>query len=212
MFAITADQVDSRHRDDLVDGELTALSRIAGSRLLLPPDRSAGDELQVATSDAHTALELVLHLARSGQWSVGLAIGEVRYPLPEATRALAGSAFVLARTAVEAAKKRPLRFALEIEAGRHPDGASLQPLIELLLQLRARRTAEGWELADLLDEGLTQKQAAAQLGITPQAVSLRAQSAQLRLDLAARSALVTLLSDSVTPGSAHASAPPASVE
>lgn len=195
MFAITADQVDSRHRDDLVEEELVALSRLGGTRLLLPPDRSAGDELQVATSDAGTALDLVLHLARSEQWSVGLAVGEVRHPLPEATRALAGSAFVLARSAVEAAKKRPLRFAIETEAGRHPDAATLQPLIDLLLGLRARRTPEGWELADALEGGLTQKEAARRLGVTPQAVSLRAQSAQLRTDAAARVALTVLLAE-----------------
>lgn len=196
MFAVTADQVDSRHHDDLVAAELDELARIGGSRLLLPPDRSAGDELQVATPDAHTALEIVLRLTRSGQWSVGLAIGEVRYPLPEATRALAGSAFELARNAVDAAKKRTSRFALEIGEGRHPDASTLQPLLELLLQLRARRTAEGWELSDLIGEGLSQKAAAERLGISPQAVSLRSQAAQLRLEAAARVSLTRLLADS----------------
>ncbi|MFC5501409.1 DNA-binding protein [Lysinimonas soli] len=199
MFAITADQVGSRHADDLVDGELVELSRLGGSRLLLPPDRTAGDELQLVTADATTALEAVLHLTRGAQWSVGLAVGEVRHPLPTTTRALAGSALELARTAVDAAKKRPLRFALEIEAGRHPDAATLQPLMELLLALRARRTPEGWQLAALLDGGDTQTQAAEKLGITPQAVSLRAQSAQLRLDAAARTALVTLLAETGSP-------------
>lgn len=199
MFAVTADQVDSRHQEDLVEDELVELARIGGTRLLLPPDRSAGDELQVATQDAGAALELVLHLTRGERWSVGLAIGGVRHPLPTATRALAGSAFVLARGAVEMAKKRATRFALVIEEGRHPDAATLEPLIELLLQLRARRTPEGWELADLLAEGLTQKQAAERLGITPQAVSLRARSAQLRTDRAARAALTTLLAESSPP-------------
>jgi len=199
MFAITADQVGSRRGDDLVDDELVELSRIGGTRLLLPPDRTAGDELQLATADAATALDIVLHLTRGERWSVGLAVGEVRHPLPETTRALAGPALELARTAVEAAKKRPLRFALAIEAGRHPDAATLQPLIELLLVLRARRTPEGWQLAELLDAGLSQAQAAERLGITPQAVSLRAQSAQLRTETAARSALVTLLADTGSP-------------
>ncbi|MDP9026930.1 MAG: SatD family protein, partial [Actinomycetota bacterium] len=161
----------------------------------------------VATSDARTALELVLHLTRRGQWSVGLAIGEVRYPLPESTRALAGSAFELARHAVEIAKKRPLRFALAVEEGRHPDAATLQPLLELVLQLRSRRTPEGWELAELLSAGFTQKQAAERLGITPQAVSLRGQSAQLRLELAAQDAVATLLNDS----SASSAPPPTAV-
>ena len=195
MFAITADQVDSQHHDDLVAAELPELSRIGGGRLLLPPDRSAGDELQVATDDAATALTLILRLTRGHNWSVGLGIGEVRHPLPEATRALTGTAFVLARTAVETAKKRPLRFAVTTDPGRHPDGSTLQPLFDLLLQLRARRTDEGWELADLLDTGISQKAAAERLGITQQAVSLRAQSAHLRLDLAARGALSTLLND-----------------
>ena len=31
---------------------------------------------------------------------------------------------------------------------RLPDADLLQPLIDLLLQLRARRTPEGWEVAD----------------------------------------------------------------
>ena len=193
MFALTADQVNSRHSDDLVDGELVELSRIGGVHLLLPPDRSAGDELQVATPDATAALDMVLHLTRDGRWSVGLAIGDVRHPLPVSTRALAGSAFILARSAVEAAKKKPTRFALVIETGRHPDTETLQPLMELLLQLRARRTPEGWELSELLSTGISQKQAADRLGITPQAVSLRAQSAQLRTESAARTALATLL-------------------
>jgi hypothetical protein len=210
MFAITADQVDSRHSDDLVEGELSELTRIGAGRLLLPPDRSAGDELQVATEDPATALELVLHLTRGERWSVGLAVGEVRHPLPQATRALAGSAFVLARTAVETAKKRPLRFALQIEPGRHPDAATLQPLIELLLQLRSRRTPEGWELAGLLQESpgtprASQKQAAETLGITPQAVSLRAQSAQLRLERESISALIVLLADTDGRGDAAGS-------
>ncbi len=195
MVAITADQVDSRHGDDLVGGQLLELTELGGSRLLLPPDRSAGDELQVATADAGTALRLVLHLTRAGAWSVGMGVGTLRHPLPDVTRAIAGPAFELARAAVESAKKRPSRFALGVEEGRHPDAATLQPLIDLLLHLRARRTPEGWELFDLLDQGLTQADAATRLGITPQAVSLRAHAAQLRTEFAAHPALTTLLAD-----------------
>jgi hypothetical protein len=196
MFAITADQIDSRHHDDLVADQLPQLSRLGGIHLLLPPDRAAGDELQVATDDAATALRVVLHLRRSKQWSVGLGIGEVRHPLPDSTRALAGTAFELARTAVDTAKRRPLRFALAAEEGRHPDSATLQAMMELLLQLRSRRSAQGWQLAELLESGLTQKAAAEYLGITAQAVSLRANAAQLRLDRAAQMALTNLLADS----------------
>ncbi|MGE3194433.1 MAG: DNA-binding protein [Microbacteriaceae bacterium] len=193
MFAITADQIGSRRAADLADAQLAAIDALAAGRLVLPADRTAGDEIQAATEDARTALAIVLHLTRDGNWSVGLGIGDVRTPLPDATRAMTGSAFILARDAVTAAKKRPTRFALEIDDGRLPDGGILEPLIDLLLHLRARRTPEGWEVADRLVGGATQAQLAAELGITPQAVSLRVQNAQLHTETAAIAALVELL-------------------
>ena len=193
MFAITADQVGSRAAADLADAQLMAIDSLASGRLVLPADRTAGDEIQAATEDARTALEIVLHLTRDGNWSVGLGVGDVRTPLPDATRAITGSAFILARDAVGAAKKRPTRFALAIDDGRLPDAALLEPLIDLLLQLRARRTPEGWEVADQLVEGVTQAQLAGTLGITPQAVSLRVQNAQLATEQAAIAALTELL-------------------
>ena len=63
----------------------------------------------------------------------------------------------------------------------------------MLLTIRARRTVEGWQLYDLLQAGLTQREAADRLGVTPQAVSLRAQSAQLRLEGANIAPLVQAL-------------------
>lgn len=193
MFALTADQVGSRAGSDLAGPALEAVARLGGDGLVLPPDRTAGDEIQAATEDAATALRIVLHLTRDGRWSVGLGVGEVRRPLPDATRAMTGSAFILARDAVTAAKKSPTRFALAIDDGRLPDAALLQPLIDLVLQLRARRTPEGWEIADLLAAGRTQAQAASELGITPQAVSLRVQNAQLHTERGAIAALTELL-------------------
>jgi FixJ family two-component response regulator len=94
---------------------------------------------------------------------------------------------------VLAAKKSPTRFALAIDDGRLPDAELLQPLIDLLLQLRARRTPEGWEVADRLIGGTTQARLAAELGVTPQAVSLRVQNAQLHTETAAIAALTELL-------------------
>jgi hypothetical protein len=193
VFAITADQVGSRAAADLADAQLSAITALAGDRLVLPADRTAGDEIQAATDDAATALALVLHLTRDGNWSVGLGIGDVRLPLPDATRAATGTAFILARDAVTAAKKSPTRFAIAIDDGRLPDARLLQPLIDLLLQLRARRTPEGWEVADQLIGGTTQAQLAAQLGVTPQAISLRVQNAQLHTETAAIESLTELL-------------------
>lgn len=194
MFVVTADQVDSRLRaDDPVDRTLARMTRLAEGRLVLPPDRTAGDEVQAATEHPDTALDLLLDLARDGQWSIGLGVGEVRRPLPDATRAMSGSAFVLARDAVTAAKKRPTRVAVAVDSGRRIDTETLEPMLDLFLLLRQRRSPEGWEMHDLLRDGLSQADAAARLGITPQAASRRAIAAGLRTDAEARDALVRLL-------------------
>jgi hypothetical protein len=192
MFVITVDQVDSRSTPDAVASQLGTLNASLGERLLLPPERTAGDEFQLLLGDADATLGAVLELTRSGLWSVGCGVGSVREPLPTSIREAAGEAFLGARDAVDRAKKRPSRFALAATAA--PDQAGrLEALIDLLLVTRARRSAEGWELHDLLTAGLTQAAAAARLGITPQAASLRAQAADLKTEAAVTGALATLL-------------------
>ncbi len=66
MFVLTVDQVDSRNEDDRVPRVLAELSGVFGDRLLLAPERSAGDEFQALLGDARAALEVVLALTRSG--------------------------------------------------------------------------------------------------------------------------------------------------
>jgi hypothetical protein len=197
MFAVTADQIDSRHGSDLADDALATIASVAGDRLALPADRTAGDEVQALTADPETALTIVLALLRTGSWSVGLGIGQVDSPLPEMTRAARGPAFIAAREAVDKAKRRPTRFAA---AGGNAGAAtaSVQPLVDLLLQLRDRRSTEGWELFDLVESGLSQQDAAQRLGITPQAASRRAQAAGIRLDQAARPALIAVMAGADT--------------
>lgn len=192
MFVITADQVGSRTRTDAVAPALDALHDRFGPRLALPPDRNAGDELQVLTEDAATALDLILTLSREDAWSIGLGLGAVRLPLPENTREASGDAFVAARAAVTRAKRTPHRLA--VEALESPeDAADAEALLTLLLALRAARTPAGWELYDLVRSGLSQKEAGARLGITPQSASDRARAAGLRVELAALPALTRLL-------------------
>ena len=189
MFVITVDQVDSSHTRDAVGD---ALARLADRVLVLPAERTAGDEFQMLIDDAATTLATILDLTRTGRWSVGCGVGAVRTPLPSSIREAAGPAFIAARAAVDRAKKRPSRFALE--APDAMDGAArLEAIIDLLLATRARRSPEGWQLFDLLESGLTQAAAAARLGISPQAASLRAQAADLRVETAVTAALVTLL-------------------
>lgn len=189
MFVVTADQRDSQVSDDLVPAGLRAITASAGPRLALAPERTAGDEIQTAIGDASGALDVVLHLTRLRTWSVGLGVGAVEQPLPANVRAARGPAFVHARDAVDRAKRTPTRMALS--AG--PEGTDAEALLRLLIELRDRRTTEGWEVHDLLAEGMNQREAAVQLGISEGAVSLRARNAGLRTEEAAVPALQRLL-------------------
>jgi hypothetical protein len=193
VFVLTVDQIGSRSSPDLVAGVGADLRGRFGDALLLGPDRTAGDEFETVTEQAGTALGVALHLARLRTWSVGLGVGAVDVPLPATAREAGGDAFVLARSAVDRAKRRPHRFALAArDHGALPAG-DVEALVELLLAVRERRTGEGWEVADLLATEGSQVAVARRLGVTPQAVSLRARAAGLREELDALPALTALL-------------------
>lgn len=193
MFVIIADQIDSRHDDDRVAGALRDLHERYAATLLLAPERTAGDELQLLTDDAETALEAALLLLRDEHWRVGLGVGDVRTPLPQSVREARGPAFVAARSAVDAAERRPTRCAVRGLADEDQAVADLGALIDLLLTQRARWSEQGWEMHDLLEGGDTQADAAERIGITPQAASKRARAAGLKLDADVRAALARLL-------------------
>jgi hypothetical protein len=217
MFVVTADQVGSRTDIDRSAAMQRDMQERFGRRLRLPLDQTAGDELQALTDDPGTALDLVLAFGRDGHWSVGLGVGDVRMPLPDAVRKAAGGAFIAAREAVEAAKRADGRFALRAAAppARAADATApataqapaaqattpvltapeLEPLIRLLLLVRDRRSPQGWEAIDLVRDGHSQKHAAAILGISDAAVSQRLKAAVWSVDDEARPGLVRLLAE-----------------
>jgi hypothetical protein len=203
MFVITADQKASRNDVDRAGTGRDDLAARYEGRLVLPVDRTSGDEVQALVADAGTALDMALVLTRAGHWSVGLGIGAVRTPLPRATREATGPAFIAARDAVTAAKRSATRFALAVDPP--PDPASDAPcsvlpgadeveaLITLLLLARDRRTPQGWDVVDRMADGGTQREVAAALRITPQAVSTRLRTSAWRAERAAIPGLVALL-------------------
>ena len=124
MFVITADQVASRREADRAGALVDELAARYADDLVLPADQTAGDEIQLVTRSAPTALAIVLDATRTGRWSVGVGVGDIRMPLPDAARKATGSAFIAAREAVTAAKRADGRFALRA-AG--PDGRAPPP-------------------------------------------------------------------------------------
>lgn len=198
MYAITADQIDSRHDEDRVDRTIAEIDDRLGDRLALPVERTAGDELQLLAATPDAAVDALLALTRPGVWSVGLGIGEVDQPLPASTRAASGPALFAARSAVERAKDASMHVAVDVQSGRRLGTSETEPLVAQTVRLLARRSPEGWELADLLEQGLSRRAAAGALGISQQAVAKRYAAAALGDDAAVRHALIRLLRDADT--------------
>ncbi|WP_341952178.1 DNA-binding protein [Salinibacterium sp. TMP30] len=192
MFVITADQRNSRRSTDAVAEALTLLNEERRDDLALAAERTAGDEVQMLLNSAHAALEIALELTRTGQWSVGIGIGNVPTPYGATVRATSGPAFIAARTAIERAKKSPAKCSVESDPSSEL-ARDIDPLLELLILMRNRRTDNGWQLYDLLDTGITQADAAEKLGISPQSASQRALVAGLRTEEDAVVALANLL-------------------
>ncbi|MFT2817663.1 sigma factor-like helix-turn-helix DNA-binding protein [Leifsonia sp. A12D58] len=199
MYVVTADQINSRNDRDRAGELLAALQNEYGHSFALPADQTAGDEIQIILTDAASTLGVILLIHRTGSWNTGLGLGQVRTPLAASTRQSAGEAFIAARDAVIRSKKADARFALDVPP--HPNGMpdtsinadELEALITLTLAIRQRRTAEGWEVIDLLGAGLSQVEIAARLGISTGAVSQRLKTSLWRVEESARPALVRLM-------------------
>jgi hypothetical protein len=161
-----------------------ALSALSGVPTVLRFERTAGDEFQGVLDDPAAVVDVVRRLVRDGGWSIGIGAGPVQTPLPRSTRAGAGAAFLAARSAVEAAKRRPVRVAVRGTAGE--SAADAQAVLTALAALVERRSDQAWEAIALVEAGRTQAQAAAELGITRQAVGQRLAAAfwEIERDLA----------------------------
>src|SRR4051812_23988065 len=156
---------------DRVPATLLALADVP---LLRPFERTAGDEFQGVLDDPGALAAVVERLLRDQGWNMGIGIGEVEEPLPESTRAGRGPAYVHAREAVTGAKSAPWRLRV---AGDDPGVRGLETTLWLWAAVLNRRTARGWEVADLVDAGASYDEAAKRLGVTQSAISQRAQAA-----------------------------------
>ncbi|GAB3584705.1 hypothetical protein [Calidifontibacter terrae] len=171
---ITADQIGSRRHGDKVPtalDQVNALPRGRGGREFA---RTAGDEIQGLVTDSEAAIAVIEVLIRSGDWRIGVGIGEVETPTPRDVRAATGPAFVRARAALTAARGAPG------DLGVIGPGSSAQPAqaaLWLLAVIWRRRTGAGWEVVAAAERGGQQQQIAQELGITPSAVSQRLRSA-----------------------------------
>ena len=189
---LTVDQIDSRTSPDLVDH---TLARLGSIDVRQPFARTVGDEFQGLLDEPLSVVDAILLLMREESWHIGLGIGPVELPLPrQGLRAARGAALLAARDAVERAKTEPSHLVVASSRAAESDASDVQAVFRILGALRRRRTPAGWEVTDLLDEGLTHQEVARRLGVTRQAVGQRAHAAQWALDREAIPTLGRLLS------------------
>lgn len=173
VIVLTVDQRASRTAPDLVPEVLAAL---AGATTLLPFERTVGDEVQAVLDDPEAIAPVLERLIRDDAWNIGIGVGTVDLPVPESARAGRGPAYLQARDAVTAAKSSPWNLRV---SGDDPAARDLESVLWLWAALLHRRTDRGWQVADLVDEGLSYEEAGHRLGISQSAVSQRAQAAGL---------------------------------
>lgn len=210
---LTLDQRASRSGADEVPALLTALGAVpaagpSADGVLAHFERTVGDEVQGVLGTAEAAVEAVAQSLRLGGWSLGIGVGEVAEPLPRSTREGRGSAFVRAREAVTRAKSAPHRLTV-VGAPGDAGAEALETVLGLWAGLVERRSERGWEVHDLVTAGLSHAQAAARLGISPSAVSQRAQAAGLVDEERARRLAVQIWSALLAGSSVLGNAPTA---
>jgi len=189
VLVLTVDQRGSRRSPDLVGRTIAALADVPTLR---PFEQTVGDEFQGVLDDPAALPPAVETLLRDGTWHVGIGAGEVEQPLPRHARAGRGPAYLLARDAVTAAKSSPWHLRV---CGDDPAARALETTLWLWAAVLARRTARGWEVADLVAAGLTYDETAKRLGISPSAVSQRAQAAGIVESRRARELATDLAAD-----------------
>jgi hypothetical protein len=204
-YVMTIDQRGSRVHGDRVEPFLGQLATILNDLRAGRPDpsrsslvrgfeRTVGDEVQAVLDDERLVVDLALAVARDGGWSVGIGAGPVDLPLPESSRAGSGTAFVLARTAVEAAKSRSRSVSLAVRGIDDGAGRDCEAVLVLAAAAAARRSRAGWEVVDALTgTDARQEDVAERLGISQQAVSQRLRAALWAEEAAARGAAARLL-------------------
>jgi hypothetical protein len=190
MYVLTIDQRNSTNEPDRVPHLLDYLE---GVTTAVPFERSVGDEVQGVLASAEDVIEASLRCLRDGGWYVGIGIGTVELPLPATPREGRGNAFVVARAAVERAKKSGDRAPLAVEG---PDGAAeAEGVLSLIGRFVMHRSEAEWRILDLLEpqQRGSQSAVARALDISPQAVSKAVYRSAWIEEWAARPAAAVLL-------------------
>lgn len=204
MLVLTINQRDTLDAGDRVDAFLRALGAVPGldGAVALPFQRAVGDEFIGAVTEPAAAVDVALRALRERRWNVGIGVGALRgadgsagVPASGDLDDVGGPGLAAARRAVEAAAVSTARIPLAVRGADAQAAAEAEAVLRLVGQLVWSRTDAEWAVLDLLVPGVRgqQKQAAAALGITAQAVSQAVQRSFWAEEHACRPAAARLL-------------------
>jgi hypothetical protein len=193
---ILLDQKRSRRSSDLVQVWLEDLNSASTLRFLLPPERTAGDEMQALTDQPETLTHIALRALQSSQWWLGVGIGDVATPLPGTVREGRGEAFMLARRALIMAKKKRA-VGLRVLA-QYGDATDLEAGLRLMRVLYERRSPRAQLIAELHLAGLSTVEIGRKLGVSQQAAAKQVYGSHAFEELGGR-ALTLHLAEALMP-------------
>lgn len=195
VYVVTMEQC----RNGAGDLAPALLRRLAGLGTVVPFQRAGAHTVQGITDDPEAAVSAALAGLRGGSWRVGIGVGPVLLETatdPEGRTGVRadGPGTAHARRAADGAS-RGGRVPVCVAAGDASAAAEAEAVLRLLGRIVVLRTEAEWRVVDLLVPGARgqQKVVAAELGITPQAVSKAVARALWQEEREARPAAARLL-------------------
>lgn len=191
---------DTRQRAQLVRASAQALSKLEG---IGPFEVTGVEEIRAQAHTPEGLCDAVMALLADGQWALGLVLGVDAQPQVIQDRRAGHPGFPRGYSATMcpiAARARPGSIAVRVGARRDARSheVNIAGALTLLHHVFSRRTVEGREATALVRAGLTQSEAAAELGVSKQAISQRLQAAGWAAEKAGWALAVNLLSAAVT--------------
>lgn len=176
------------------------LTRELGDLSTSAPFQPTGPgEVRGLTEDPEAAVSVTMLALRDGRYAVAIGVGEVfltRVTDPQGRLAVAADGAGMLYGHEAAATVRGIdRVAVRVCAADQQSAAEAQAVLKLVGRIVSVRSEAEWRVVDLLTPGARgqQKDVAAQLGITPQAVSKAVVRSLWHEEWDARPAAATLL-------------------
>ena len=158
------------------------------------------EEIRAHIASPATACDVVMALLAAGDWAIGIGVVPGETPPDPEDEAQVDLA---KRTATEALRPttRAGTVKVRIIGAKRDDvrGFNISAAFTLMSQVLSKRSSEGREATSLVRSGFNQNEAAAELGISKQAMSQRLQAAGWQAEQAGWQLAVNLLDQARRP-------------